>query len=139
MCIILMENYSVADGTSIVDKQVTLPYLLLHGEDDTVTDPEVSKALLDQSKSFDKTMKLYKGLWHGLTTGEKDEDIDMVFNDIIQWLVERTGTEGASSSSSSPVRQSEFSVSETPSETREAESKLKGQHDLPVLHGEVHA
>ncbi|CAM6127244.1 unnamed protein product [Calypogeia fissa] len=115
--------------------EVTLPYLLLHGEDDTVTDPEVSKALFNQSKSFDKTFKLYKGLWHGLTTGEKDEDIDMVFGDIIQWLSERTGTEG--SSSSSPMRQSEFSVMSKASDTQEDESKLKGQHDLPVQQVEV--
>jgi hypothetical protein len=110
---------------------VTLPFLLLHGEDDIVTDPEVSKALYDQSKSFDKTMKLYKGLWHGLTTGEKDEDIDMVFRDIIQWLHERSGTSGGSSSGSAPV-QAEMSVLEKPADKWEVESKTKGQYDQPI-------
>ncbi|CAM6088122.1 unnamed protein product [Calypogeia fissa] len=107
--------------------EVTLPYLLLHGEDDTVTDPEVSKALFDQSKSFDKTFKLYKGLWHGLTTAEKDEDIDMVFGDIIQWLLERSGSDGASSSDSSPavVRQSEFNTVQPMG--KQSESKSKGR------------
>lgn len=104
-----------------------MPYLLLHGEEDTVTDPEVSKALYDQSKSFDKTMKLYKGLWHGLTTGEKDEDVDMVFNDVIQWLRDRSSTGGGSSSSmNSQARQSELRVLEKASDRWEEESTLKG-------------
>jgi hypothetical protein len=110
---------------------VTLPFLLLHGEDDSVTDPEVSKALYDQSKSFDKTMKLYKGLWHGLTTGEKDEDIDMVFSDITQWLYERSGTSAGSSSGSPPV-QSEMSVQQNPADKWEVEAKTKGQYDQPI-------
>jgi alpha-beta hydrolase superfamily lysophospholipase len=113
-------------------EEVTLPFLLLHGEEDTVTDPEVSKELYDQSKSFDKTMKLYKGLWHGLTTGEKNEDIDMVFNDIIQWLKERSGNSGGSSSGSDPGVQSDITVLEKTSDKWEVESESKGQYDHPM-------
>ncbi|WJX13681.1 acylglycerol lipase [Trifolium repens] len=69
--------------------QVTLPFLVLHGEEDTVTDPDVSKALYDKASSVDKTMKLYPGMWHGLTSGEPDENIKLVFGDIISWLDER--------------------------------------------------
>jgi alpha-beta hydrolase superfamily lysophospholipase len=70
-------------------EQVTLPFLVLHGEEDTVTDPDVSKALYDKASSVDKTMKLYPGMWHGLTSGEPDENIELVFGDIISWLDER--------------------------------------------------
>lgn len=66
--------------------QVTLPFLVLHGEADTVTDPEISKALYERASSRDKTMKLYPGMWHGLTSGEPDENVEIVFRDIIAWL-----------------------------------------------------
>ncbi|KAK2649488.1 hypothetical protein Ddye_016977 [Dipteronia dyeriana] len=70
--------------------KVTLPFFVLHGEADTVTDPEVSKALYTQAGSRDKTIKLYPGMWHGLTSGEPDDNIDIVFADIIAWLDKHT-------------------------------------------------
>ncbi|XP_010693140.2 caffeoylshikimate esterase [Beta vulgaris subsp. vulgaris] len=70
--------------------EVTLPFIVLHGEDDKVTDPEVSKLLYESAASFDKTFKLYPGMWHALTFGELPENINTVFNDIIGWLDERT-------------------------------------------------
>ncbi|KAI3514668.1 hypothetical protein L1887_13271 [Cichorium endivia] len=70
--------------------EVTLPFFVLHGEADTVTDPEVSRALYDQASSKDKTIKLYPGMWHGLTSGEPDQNIDVVFADIIAWLDKRS-------------------------------------------------
>ncbi|KAK6260251.1 Serine aminopeptidase [Theobroma cacao] len=69
--------------------QVTLPFFVLHGEADIVTDPEVSKALYDKASSRDKTIKLYPGMWHGLTSGEPDENIEIVFADITAWLDKR--------------------------------------------------
>ncbi|XP_004495954.1 caffeoylshikimate esterase-like isoform X2 [Cicer arietinum] len=72
--------------------QVTLPFIVLHGANDTVTDPEVSKALYDRASSVDKTMKLYPGMWHGLTSGEPDENIELVFGDIISWLDKRASS-----------------------------------------------
>ncbi|XP_009758203.1 caffeoylshikimate esterase [Nicotiana sylvestris] len=71
--------------------EVTLPFLVLHGEADIVTDPEVSKALYEQASSKDKTIKLYPGMWHGLTYGEPEDNIDIVFSDIISWLDKRNG------------------------------------------------
>ncbi|KAK9055830.1 hypothetical protein SSX86_026915 [Deinandra increscens subsp. villosa] len=70
--------------------QVTLPFFVLHGEADTVTDPEVSRALYEQASSKDKTINLYQGMWHGLTSGEPDHNIDIVFGDIISWLDKRS-------------------------------------------------
>ncbi|KAI7983200.1 Caffeoylshikimate esterase [Camellia lanceoleosa] len=69
--------------------KVTLPFFVLHGEADTVTDPEVSKALYEQASSKDKTIKLYPGMWHALTSGESDSNIEIVFSDIIAWLDKR--------------------------------------------------
>ncbi|KAJ7972968.1 caffeoylshikimate esterase-like [Quillaja saponaria] len=70
--------------------EVTLPFFVLHGEADTVTDPEISRALYEQASSTDKTIKLYPGMWHGLTSGEPDENIEIVFADIIGWLDKHT-------------------------------------------------
>ncbi|CAK7348313.1 unnamed protein product [Dovyalis caffra] len=70
--------------------QVILPFLVLHGDADTVTDPEISKALYEQASSEDKTMKLYPGMWHGLTAGETDENVGIVFADIVAWLDKHT-------------------------------------------------
>ena len=70
---------------------MTLPFFVLHGEADTVTDPEISRALYERASSKDKTIKLYPGMWHGLTSGETDENIEKVFGDIIMWLDKHTG------------------------------------------------
>lgn len=68
-----------------------MPFFILHGEADTVTDPEVSRALYERSSSIDKTMKMYPGMWHGLTSGEPNYNIEIVFLDILSWLDKRSG------------------------------------------------
>lgn len=70
--------------------EVRLPFFVLHGEADTVTDPEVSKSLYKKASSPDKTIKLYPGMWHGLTSGEPDGNVEIVFADIIVWLEKHT-------------------------------------------------
>lgn len=60
--------------------------MVLHGEDDKVTDKAVSRQLYEVASSADKTFKLYPGMWHGLLYGETPENIDIVFADIIGWL-----------------------------------------------------
>ncbi|KAK9123598.1 hypothetical protein Sjap_013200 [Stephania japonica] len=70
--------------------QVSMPFIIVHGGDDKVTDPSVSKLLVEIASSSDKTLKLYPGMWHTLTSGEPEENIVMVFADIIDWLDERT-------------------------------------------------
>lgn len=67
-----------------------MPFFVLHGEADTVTDPEISKALYEKASTRDKTLKLYPGMWHALTSGEPDCNVDLVFADIITWLDLRT-------------------------------------------------
>ncbi|XP_026459048.1 caffeoylshikimate esterase-like [Papaver somniferum] len=71
-------------------QQVSLPFIIVHGGDDKVTDPSVSELLYKTAASSDKTFKLYPGMWHSLTSGEPVENIDIVFADIFSWLKERT-------------------------------------------------
>jgi acylglycerol lipase len=67
------------------------PFLVLHGKADRVTDPMLSQALYNESPSNDKSIRLYDGMWHALTCGEPNENIDRVFNDIITWILQRAG------------------------------------------------
>ncbi|KAL9158473.1 hypothetical protein ABFS82_08G071300 [Erythranthe guttata] len=66
--------------------KVSLPLLILHGKNDKVTDPSVSKELYEKAKSTDKTLNLYEDASHSLLEGEPDEMILRVFGDIISWL-----------------------------------------------------
>lgn len=83
---LLRTSMEIEDSLS----EVKLPFFVLHGDADTVTDPEVSRALYERAGSTDKTMKLYPGMWHGLTAGEPDDNVASVFNDIVSWLDERS-------------------------------------------------
>ncbi|XP_022765245.1 caffeoylshikimate esterase-like [Durio zibethinus] len=71
-------------------REVSLPFLVLHGGDDKVTDKAVSQTLYDVAASSDKSFKLYPGMWHGLLYGETPENIEIVFADIISWLNPRS-------------------------------------------------
>jgi alpha-beta hydrolase superfamily lysophospholipase len=66
--------------------QVSLPLLILHGAANIVTDPSVSKALYEKSKSVDKQLKIYEDAYHAILEGEPDETIFQVLDDIISWL-----------------------------------------------------
>uniref|UniRef100_A0A0E0FVH1 Serine aminopeptidase S33 domain-containing protein n=1 Tax=Oryza nivara TaxID=4536 RepID=A0A0E0FVH1_ORYNI len=74
--------------------EVTLPFLVLHGGDDIVTDPSVSKLLFEEASGRDKTFKLYPGMWHALTA-ELPDDVERVYSDIISWLDERSDCAGS--------------------------------------------
>ncbi|WZY87872.1 hypothetical protein YC2023_044607 [Brassica napus] len=71
---------------------VTMPFIVLHGEDDKVTDKEASKLLYEVASSNDKTLKLYPEMWHSLLFGEPLEKSEIVFNDIVQWMETRINT-----------------------------------------------
>ncbi|KAG1342696.1 Lysophospholipase [Cocos nucifera] len=66
--------------------RVNIPFLVLHGTTDTVTDPEGSRRLYEEASSTDKSIKLYKGLLHDLLI---EPERDEVMEDIIGWLSSR--------------------------------------------------
>ncbi|KAK4279458.1 hypothetical protein QN277_011239 [Acacia crassicarpa] len=66
--------------------EVSLPFLVLHGEEDKVTDKSVSMQLHKVASSKDKTIKLYPGMWHALLIGEPPENLNIVYKDIVDWL-----------------------------------------------------
>lgn len=66
---------------------LALPFLILHGTADQLTDPGGSRALYSQARSSDKTLNLYPGLYHE-TFNEPEKE--QVLNDIVEWLKART-------------------------------------------------
>ncbi|MCO5549051.1 hypothetical protein L7F22_002517 [Adiantum nelumboides] len=81
-------------------EEVTLPFLVLHGDKDVITDASVSKSLYDSASSIDKSIIMYPGMWHGLLFGEPDNNIDYVIRDITSWLSKRCCGVGKMTSSS---------------------------------------
>lgn len=71
-------------------QEVSLPFLVLHGEEDRVTDKAVSQQLHEVASSTDKTIKMYPEMWHGLLYGEPQQNLDIVYADIISWLEKRS-------------------------------------------------
>ncbi|KAL8228159.1 hypothetical protein R6Q57_015743 [Mikania cordata] len=68
---------------------VKIPFIVLHGDADVVTDPAVSEELYEKAKSEDKSMKIYVGMMHSLLFGETDENVEIVRGDILAWLNDR--------------------------------------------------
>ncbi|BAF25009.1 Os09g0394700, partial [Oryza sativa Japonica Group] len=66
--------------------RVTVPFLVLHGTADTITDPGASQRLYQSSASAHKSIKLYDGYLHDLLFEPERDDIA---NDIINWLSSR--------------------------------------------------
>lgn len=84
------ELLDATDRISASISEFDAPFIVIHGLDDYVTCPEVSELLYKESPSKDKEIKLYKGMYHNLTGGETDENIETVFNDAISWASERS-------------------------------------------------
>ncbi|KAH7548004.1 hypothetical protein JRO89_XS14G0052200 [Xanthoceras sorbifolium] len=97
-------TWKIIPGQDIIDvafkephirQEVTIPFIVLHGEEDKVTSKDVSKQLYDSASSSDKTLKLYETMWHGLLYGEPPENIEIVFKDIIDWLEKRVSMDNS--------------------------------------------
>ncbi|XVF20807.1 hypothetical protein REPUB_Repub12eG0034500 [Reevesia pubescens] len=85
-----LEMLRTTDEIGKILEKVSLPILILHGENDVVTDPSVSKALYEKASSSDKRIIIYKDAGHSLLEGEPDDMILKVFSDIISWLDEHS-------------------------------------------------
>ncbi|KAF5179105.1 Alpha/beta hydrolase family protein [Thalictrum thalictroides] len=63
--------------------RLRIPFLVLHGTADTVTDPLASQKLYEEATSTDKSIKLYDGYLHDLLF---EPEWRTIAQDIIQWL-----------------------------------------------------
>ncbi|CAA6658603.1 unnamed protein product [Spirodela intermedia] len=78
--------------------RVNVPFMVLHGTADTVTDPAASHRLHQEARSADKSIKLYEGLLHDLLFEPEGEDIA---EDIVGWISARVAIAAQEGSSSS--------------------------------------
>lgn len=85
----VVELFRVTDYLSQRLSDVKIPFVVLHGSADLVTDPNVSRELYEVAKSEDKSIKVYEGMMHSLLFGETDENVEIVRNDIVSWLNDR--------------------------------------------------
>lgn len=67
-------------------EEVDVPFLAVHGGDDIVCDPACVEELYSRAGSKDKTLKIYDGMWHQLV-GEPEENVELVFGDMLEWLL----------------------------------------------------
>lgn len=65
---------------------VSVPFLVLHGTGDAVTDPQGSRDLVARAAATDKTLKIYDGLYHDLLN---EPERERVRADLIAWLQDR--------------------------------------------------
>ncbi|KAA8515309.1 hypothetical protein F0562_018461 [Nyssa sinensis] len=86
------ELFRVTDYVSNRLFDVSLPFIVLHGSADVVTDPNVSRELYEEAKSEDRSIKIYDGMMHSLLFGETDENVEIVRSDILSWLNDSTET-----------------------------------------------
>jgi len=67
-------------------EQIKVPLFIGHGSLDLVSSPIVSEELYQKASSEEKTLKIYEGMWHGLTC---EPDSNIVYNDIFNWIQKR--------------------------------------------------
>nr|CAD1819353.1 unnamed protein product [Ananas comosus var. bracteatus] len=65
----VVELLRVTDHLGARLPEVTLPFLVVHGSADEVTDPDVSRALYEAARSDDKTIRIYDSMLHSLLFG----------------------------------------------------------------------
>lgn len=68
--------------------KISLPVLILQGEDDPIVDPRGAQELYETLTSGDKTLKRYPGCYHELHH-EREEDRLQVLQDLSGWLEDR--------------------------------------------------
>lgn len=76
---------TIAKNHASMDK-FDVPFLVLHGDQDRLTNPEGSKELYLRAKTFDRSIKIYPGAWHDLL---HEPNSDEVIQDIKKWLLPR--------------------------------------------------
>jgi len=64
-------------------KMITLPFITLQGSADRLVDPGDAQLLYDQASSNDKTIKIYKGVYHEVFN---EPERSVVLKDVETWL-----------------------------------------------------
>ncbi len=81
-------NETILAQQEIQDRlnEISLPLLIMHGDDDKVIDPAATEIVYSRASSQDKTKKLWPGLYHELMN---EPEREKVFEFIFTWLSSR--------------------------------------------------
>lgn len=82
----LRELFSGMNAIQAAACEITLPMLILHGEEDVMTAPQGSRFLHQQVRSNDKTLKVYPELYHEIFNEPEREE---VLADVLNWCEQR--------------------------------------------------
>jgi alpha-beta hydrolase superfamily lysophospholipase len=63
--------------------RITLPIIVVQGSEDKLVDPAGAQMLYDKAGSKDKTLKIYKGLYHEV---HNEPERGIMFKDVETWL-----------------------------------------------------
>ncbi|XP_030517126.2 monoglyceride lipase [Rhodamnia argentea] len=66
-------------------RKLRVPFLVLHGTADRVTDPDASAKLYEEASATDKTIRLLEGHLHDLLF-EPEPEREAIMKEIIEWL-----------------------------------------------------
>jgi alpha-beta hydrolase superfamily lysophospholipase len=67
-------------------EKITLPFIVVQGSEDKLVDPSGAQMLYDRAGSKDKTLKVYKGLYHEI---HNEPERSAMFKDVEAWLAAR--------------------------------------------------
>ncbi len=81
------EALAAVDRVRARAHEITMPVLIVHGGADKVNSPEGSRELLALMSSSDKTLHIYPGGYH---EPHNDLDRELVFRDVVNWLLTHT-------------------------------------------------
>ena len=68
--------------------ELSMPLLIIHGEQDQIVDPHGSRILYDQATSSVKTLHIFEGLYHE-TMNETPDDSKMVVKIVADWITKQ--------------------------------------------------
>lgn len=81
-----IELFTLAERLQEIAKSFSIPFLLLQGTGDKLSNWKGAREFFERSPSQDKTLHLYEGLYHEVLS---EPEKDTVFSDILTWLNSR--------------------------------------------------
>lgn len=76
---------TIARGEAFIARapELSVPFMMLHGADDQIVDPNGSQRFFDRATVPDRTLRIYLGMYHEIFN---EVDRERVFKDIDGWL-----------------------------------------------------
>lgn len=72
-------------------EKMNLPFLVMHGEKDKLSNPNGSRMLYENAGSEDKTLEIFEGMFHEIM---REPDKEQFFATVIDWVEKRKKFEG---------------------------------------------